>query len=269
MACLWLKTPVYRLKCYIDIDFPESLFFSEVFLRINISNLKVLYVTGPEKLDLKTVSQYQVILCPLNYVEAVSDIAMDLVINTGSMKEMTDDWVDFCINWLKVHDCRWFYSANYFASPLYQMQETRSTWSPRLTPEWRIKLQRYNPAFMKIHGIFNRNVAEILAQKQPAAGKIDPETARMQYRRTQEKILDGQVLLEALDIVHSCPDEEIMWDLLLRCTTEMPVIPKEALYLAQYLKKNAGAAFIKQHETGLEKLIEKLYLVQTGKTEKI
>ncbi len=269
LARLWLKNPIYRPVCYIDIDFPESLFFAEVFLRINFSNLKILYVIGPEKLDRNVISKYQVIFCPLNYVEAVTDIAMDLVINTGSMQEMTDDWVDFWIQWLKEHDCRWFYSANYFASPLFQMQETRSTWSPRLTPDWRIKLQRFNPAFMKIHGIFNRNLAEILAEKPSTSIKTDRQAALAQYSMTQEKILDGHVLLEALDIIHSCPDEEMIWDLLQRCAGEMPVIPKEALYLAQYLKKNAGAAFKKRYGAALENLLDKLYLVRAGKSEKI
>jgi hypothetical protein len=192
---------------------------------------------------------------------------MDLVINTGSMQEMTDEWVDFWMQWLKKQDCRWFYSVNYFASPLSSLPETRSTWSPRLTSEWTVRLQRFNPAFVKIHGIFNRNIAEILAQKQSNAPRVSRQSAESQYRLMQEKIFDGQVLLESLDIIHSHPDEGIMWDLLQRCATEMPVIPKESWYLADYLDKHAGTAFQARHGDELRYLRRQLNLVRSGSQE--
>jgi putative sugar O-methyltransferase len=269
LARLWLKNPIHRPRCYLDIDFPESLFFTEVFLCISFPGLRVLYVCSPQKLDVEVLLQYQVILCPHNFVEAVADLSLDLVINTSSMQEMSDDWVDFWMQWLKKKECHWFYSVNYFASPLYQMQETHSTWSPRLTPEWTIKLQRFNPAFTQIHGVMNRNVGEILAQKEPDKPRISRQTATAQYQLMQKKIFDGQVLLESLDIVHSYPDEEIMWDLLQRCVKEMPVIPKESIYLAEYLNKHASTPFKTSHGEELGNLLRQLQLVRAGSQEKI
>jgi len=250
MARLWLNNTIAPVKCYIDVDFAESLFFAEVYLKANIPELKILHITTSDKLTQDVLSQYSVILCPLAFVDVLSNLHIDLAINTGSMQEMTDDWIDFWMYWLKKQDCRWFYSLNYFASPLFGMEETRSTWSPRLSPEWTIRLQKYNPPFIKVHGIFNRSFAEILAQKLPS-NMCNYES---QYTFLKEKILDGQVLLETMDIIHSYPDENIMFDLLQR-VVDMPVVPKEALYLAKYLNKTVSSS-------SLNKILNTLYFIR-------
>jgi hypothetical protein len=126
-----------------------------------------------------------------------------------------------------------------------------------------------NPSFMKIHGIFNRNVAEILAEKQSVVPPADRKSAESQYRFMKDKVMDRQVLLESLDIIHSCPDEALMWDLLQRCTTEMAIIPKEAIFLAENLEINADAAFRARHGKELHELLGQLYLVRSGSREKI
>ena len=266
-ARLWLQNPAFRPGCYVDIDFPESLFFAEVFLRVNFNDLKILYVSSPDRLSPDVVSKYSVILCPVNFVNAISSLSLDLVINTGSLQEMTDEWVDFWMQWLTKQDCRWFYSMNYFAQPLYSQPESRSTWSPRLTPEWTVRLQRFNPVSVKALGVYNRNIAEILAQKQPAVPRVGHQTAEAQYQLMKNRILDGQVLLESLDIIRLHPEESMIWDLLLRSVTEMPRIPKESWYLADYLEKQATPAFQERNGEQLHNLRRQLNLMRLGGKE--
>lgn len=47
LARLWLQNPVHLPSVYVMVDFPECLFFAEVFLRVNFDELKLLYVTPP------------------------------------------------------------------------------------------------------------------------------------------------------------------------------------------------------------------------------
>ena len=161
-ARLWLLNPIHRPSVYVMVDFPESLFFAEVFLRVNFDELKLLYVTDSAPLDPNVVSRYSVILCPIRFVDAISSLGLDLVINTGSMQEMTEEWVDFWMEWLKKQTCRYFYSLNYFAQPLKFMAEGANTWSPRLTADWIVQFQTsQSPQWFR----GGRNFAEILAEK--------------------------------------------------------------------------------------------------------
>ena len=121
-----------------------------------------MYVTDSAPLDPNVVSRYSVILCPIRFVDAISSLGLDLVINTGSMQEMTEEWVDFWMEWLKKQTCRYFYSLNYFAQPLKFMAEGANTWSPRLTADWIVQFQTsQSPQWFR----GGRNFAEILAEK--------------------------------------------------------------------------------------------------------
>lgn len=264
-ARLWLQNQIFRPRCYVDIDSPESLFFAEVFLKINFDDLKLFYVTNPRKLEQDVVSRYSVILCPTKFLDAISSLSLNLVINTASLQEMTEEWVDFWMQWLRVQDCRWFYSLNYFAQPLnYRGSESSNSWSPRLTPEWTARLLTFNPAFIRLQSI--NNYAEILAEKK---SPIPSQQTLSRYQLTKDRILDGQILLEAMDIVRFHPDEEIIWDLLLRCITEMPRIPKEAWYLAERLAKNVSVTFYEHHGGQLRKLHQQLDSIRSGGQENL
>jgi hypothetical protein len=165
------------------------------------------------------------------------------------------------MEWLKKQDCRYFYSLNYFAQPLDNMAEGANAWSPRLTPDWIVRLQRFDPPFTKQQS--SRNFAEILAEKPLVKSSINQELLLARYELTKQRILDGQILLEAMDIVRVYPSEDVMWDLLLRCVSEMRTVPKEAYYLAYYLAKHASVAFQAQNGKQLQDLCSQLQLVRS------
>ena len=251
VARLWLENPVHNPDIYILVDFPESLFFAEVFLRMNIKDLRVLYAADSSVINQSALKPRTVILCPITNVAAISGLPLDLVINTGSMQEMPEDWVDFWMDWFKRQDCRFFYSLNYFAQPLQDMAEAANTWSPRLPQEWIIRLQRFDPVFVKLQS--TRRFAEILAEKSGGPFTV-PEDLIARYELTKSRYLDGQTLLECMDIVRLCPTEGIVWDLLMRCYSEMRPLPKESYWLADHLNSNASPEFKAKHGTQLQKV---------------
>lgn len=263
-ARLWLLNPAHRPKTYLIVDFPESLFFAEVFLKSNFDGLKVHYVADAKPLEPGFVKEHTVVLCPIHHVAALGGLTLDLVVNTGSMQEMTADWIDFWMAWLQRQDCRHFYSLNYFAQPLNYLAESGNTWAPRLTPEWTTRLAKSNPALVMQQT--TRNYAEILAEKTGTA----PTRAELQarYAAVRERVLDGQALLECMDIVRHGAGEDVLWDLLQRAA-ELRTVPKEAYYLAESLTKNSSEAFRREHGAKLTELFARLQRVRAAGQENV
>ena len=56
-------------------------------------------------------------------LSTVSGGPFDVVVNTGSMQEMTDDWIAVYERFLSAISARYFYSANYFLQPIDRMNE--------------------------------------------------------------------------------------------------------------------------------------------------
>jgi len=255
-ARLWLENSIHRPSTYVLIDFPECLFFAEVFLKANLGGYNFLYVTDHNQLDPIRVEKYSVILCPINFISALANLHMDIVINTGSMAEMTEEWIDFWMEWLNRQNCRYFYSLNYFAQPLSFMAEGANTWAPRLSPNWTVLIQSFNPAFIKQQS--SRNFGEILAEKLLIQSDENKEMLSNIYKSQRGRILDGQMLLEAMDIIRINQNQEIIWDILQRCLFEMVTIPKEAQWLSNYLNNHADDSFFTHYGEELHNIIEKL-----------
>lgn len=263
-ARLWLLNPIHQPKTYVIVDFPESLFFAEVFLRSNFENLNLHYVTDAKPLELEFVQRHRVVLCPIHHVEALSRLSFDLIVNTGSMQEMTTEWIDFWMAWLKRQDSRFFYSLNYFCQPLNFLAESGNVWSPRPTPEWTARLLRFNPAFVMQQT--TRNYAEIIYEKTGAGPLGSPTALEARYEQVRERLLQGQALLECMDIVRLNADENIMWDLLQRAM-ELPTLPKEAYYLAETLRKTGSEKFQKLHGNKLTEFTAQLQRVRAAGRE--
>jgi putative sugar O-methyltransferase len=255
-ARLWMDNQVHTPKQYIICDFPESLFFAEIFLRANFPEIDLLYVDGSEPLDPNRISAPSLVLCPIDKVGALSSLYIDLVINAASLQEMTEDWVDFWMDWLRDQNCRFFYSLNYFNYPLDDMNEGANSWSPRLSDDWVVRSQRFNPNTVVQHN--GAGNAEIFAEKPSAKPQCDEASMRAQYEWTKSKHLDGQLLLDALDVIRLCPRVDVLWDLLLRCTTEMHMVPKESLYLAECIVEHADKTFLDEHGKQLSEIHARL-----------
>ncbi len=229
-ARLWMKNPISQPRCYLILDMPESLFFADVFLRKEFGDDSVFYVTASEPLSADTLEKYKFVLCPLPLFASILNLPVDLVINTGSLQEMSEEWVDFYKGWLDRQQCRWFYSLNYFAQPVNALWESGNLLSPRLSPSWTARLLRWNPAFVRMQA--DRDYLEALYEKTEAARS--PAEARIILQHLTNRDPSGEVLTELMDLIRCHPDPELMLKVL-AFAMRMPAAPKEALWLAETL----------------------------------
>lgn len=229
-ARTWMKNPIARPRCYLILDMSESLFFSDVFLRKEFGKDSVYYVTSGEAVPVETFEKYQFILCPLPHFAALQKLPVDLVINTGSLQEMSEEWVDFYKEFLDQQQCRWFYTLNYFSQPVNALWESGNLWSPRLSPAWAARLLRWNPAFIRMQA--DRDFLEALYEKDESP--VDPAEIDMLLKHLLQRDPTGESLAELMDLVRRRPNAELMLKVL-SYAMRMPAAPKEALWLCETL----------------------------------
>ncbi len=248
-ARLWALNPIHRPRRQILVDIPESLFFADVFLSSEFSPDEVGYVTSPDPADMAALDKFRFVLCPLHCIEALKAYHVDLVINTGSMQEMSEDWVDFYTGWLDQQPCRFFYSLNYFAQPVSFLAESANLWSPRLSARWKARLLTWNPDLVRTYT--TRNFLEMIAERVDDA-PMTPDDAAAAWMRVAERVMTGQTLVEMMDIVRRCPHEELMFHTMRRGATGIIYHPKEVLYLANQLAESASRDFYAAHREDID-----------------
>jgi putative sugar O-methyltransferase len=235
LARLWLSNPVARPEHYFLIDIPETLFFCDVMLRKEFGDDAVLYAQSAESFRTSSVTGHKIVLCPISAIDAIRPVNLDLIINTGSMQEMTEEWVEFYMRWMDVQPARYFYSLNYAAQPLGELAESVNTWSPRPSAHWATRMLRWNPPFVRLQT--NRNYLEALYEK--ADGSLTNEAAERRLSELTERAVTGDVFVECLDIFRRSTDSKIAAKAL-EVAVAMQYHPKEACWLADYLMGNPG-----------------------------
>jgi putative sugar O-methyltransferase len=231
-ARLWMKNPISQPQCYLILDMSESLFFADVFLRKEFGDSAVYYVTSNESISIEILKKHSFILCPLFFFTSLQDLPIDLVINTGSLQEMSEDWVDFYKNFLQRQQCRWFYSLNYFAQPIDALWESGNLLSPRLCSAWTARLLRWNPAFMRMQA--DRDYLEALYEKGETT--LDSFEVESLIKYIMERNPSGEGLMELIDLIRRLPDPVLILQVLEYAMKIFPP-PKEALWLAETLLK--------------------------------
>ncbi len=231
-ARLWLRNPIRPAQNYIILDIPESLFFADVFLRSEFGDAAVHYVQSKDPLDVKVLARNKVILCPLSRHAALEELPVDLVVNTGSMQEMSEDWVSFYSEFLDRQSSRWFYSLNYFAQPISYLAESANLWSPHASPRWVARYLRWNPAFVRMQS--ERNFLEAIYEKDADPAPSESRTIEL-AECLQSRHMTGELFAEYIDLLRRTPAPELALRVLRRVMKEMPYHPKEALYLVDSL----------------------------------
>lgn len=247
-ARLWMKNPLHAPSRYVILDVPESLFFSEVVLRSEFGEDSVHYMRAGDEGPLPEASPVRFVLCPLPLYRRLTEWPIDLVINTGSMQEMNDTWVDFYQGFLDEVRARWFYSLNYFAQPLDRLWESGNLYSPRLSACWVARLLRWNPAFIRMQA--DRNFLEAIYEKVALANELSAEQV---ISVLQNRLPCGEVFVEIMDLARRQPTAGSI-RAALDYAMRLPFIPKEALWLAERLKDSASNSC----SGDLDELIERL-----------
>jgi hypothetical protein len=139
---IWMTNGLHRPERYIDVDFPESLFYAEVYLRATMPNCSLTYVHAGDRLPPSSETQF--VLCPIPHMDVAFQAPNDLLINTGSMQEMTDDYVAFYMRVIEWSPCNMFYSCNYFGQPIDSArQESMNIGAPVMAKTWKTAYRRF------------------------------------------------------------------------------------------------------------------------------
>jgi putative sugar O-methyltransferase len=229
IARLWLSNSLAPSQSYVIVDIPESLFFAEVALRAEFGDRTVGYF---DRYDPGS----RVLLVPITRLHALHTRTCDLVLNTGSMQEMTDEWIDFYIDWLRRFDTRYFYSLNYAAQPISIMGESRNLWTQRLSPEWRTRHLRLNIPLLDLEGP-TRDYLETVYEKAPASRSLNEWSIYHGHMMSKTTYVEGLDLLRQSFTVENA---KAFFDVVIE---KLPYHPKELLYIARWLVKRGESDY--------------------------
>jgi putative sugar O-methyltransferase len=190
---LWLMAGDLAPATYIDIDLPESLYFSELYLAAHVGEDQVGMV-GDD--GVAPHLGKKVILVPIDRLEALEGVAIDLITNFGSLQEMSEFWVDFYAAALDRLDAKYLFSQNYFAQPVDNIGEGANLWAPRLGPRWRTISAELDPELTRL--ATRRRYLEWILCKSTAS---DPRYLETRFEElARSPIADRRTLFELLDV---------------------------------------------------------------------
>ena len=220
-ARVWMTSPIRRPKKYIIIDLPESLFFAEVFLRAHFGDRAINLAETPHD------DVAQVVLCPVPLIDRLSETPVDLVINTWSMQEMSDPWIDFYMNWLKNSGARFFYSFNAMCRPIDRLGEVANSYSPRPSSNWVARMiGRPEEGGSQGHIVFERGATD---STRAAATALFDSLCRSP--------ISIENMPRMIDCLRQIDDVPRTFLLLTRAMADLdPLIPKELQYFCERIK---------------------------------
>lgn len=257
----WLTNTIHRPSIFIDIDYPECLFFAEIYLKNSVKNCKLIYVTSNQKIQEFSSNDPVIILCPIQYADSLLSLPIDLVINIGSMQEMDESALDYWMNWLNTSSANYFYTCNYFANKIEHLRESSNVYTQRMGPEWRGISTKHSTDIPIAPFNCQESFATILTQRNLP---IDEEALIVQYwRETSKNKLSLKSFLMGMECYRVTQNTDVAFNLLQKSYEgELDFIPKEALYLCRKLLNTPNNRFTKKHLEELSNIsndLEKKY----------
>jgi putative sugar O-methyltransferase len=191
---LWFMSGRLAPRTYIIVDLPETLYFSQLYLMAHVGEDQVGMVQDD---GLAPHRGKKVILVPIDRIECLYEMPIDLVTNFGSLQEMSEYWVDFYHRLLDRIDARYFYSCNYFAQPAQLLAESANLWAPRLGGRWRTFSAEINPWAIRM--LSPRNHLEWIVKRQDHPLR-DDYLADHFDELLRHRALDARNLFELMDV---------------------------------------------------------------------
>lgn len=238
---LWLTNSIHRPACYIDLDLPESLFYAECYIRSFVPDADIRYVHDASdlKLPLGASGRPTVLLIPVHNHPMVDNVPVDLITNSGSLQEMTTEYVDFYMNLIERSRATYFYSSNYFAQRIHVLIESMNYAAPVLGSNWRTLYQRYRPDP-------DRGVAELMFER--GVSILDRRIFDDGF-----KINSVDAFLAAFIAVRASESAEQIMQVVAKAKQGLPFIPKELFYLTKRaLQFDPGSQTIRDQLAELE-----------------
>lgn len=253
----WINMSGRHLKKYYVLDIPESLFYSEIYLRAHFGSSSVVHLA--EKGAGAKFETSKIVLCPLSMIDRLVDEPIDVAINVGSMQEMPGEWLDYYERFLSVAGVRNFYSSNYLFQPLDCLLEGMNLCTPRLGSEWQILAQELMLATPEAQ---NRHVLRALFHKGELGDEAPAlsEDIHVLENRPADKPVDrreGEALFRFIFAFRRGVPTSLSLRVVRALSTNFPYIPKELLYIVRGLLQN-GEALVPSERQELELLRDRL-----------
>lgn len=235
-ARAWLTCNLGRLRRFAILDLPESLFFSEVFLKAHFGFEAVVNLADPDAMSRAGLAS--VVLCPVQRMALLKEFEFDVAINTGSMQEMTDDWITFYMDFLSELKARHFYSANYFLQPISRMNESMNLWAPRLRTDWTLEDCQFYPATPESD--FRSSLLAFYgheSEERAPAESVDELIGGLQARIPDDILTqqEGRDIALLMDFFRRRPSIELALSLARVLSGKFPMICKESAFLVNWL----------------------------------
>lgn len=237
-ARMWMTNSIQKVRRYFIIDIPSSLFFAEVFLKKEFGDIPVVYLRDDTSIDSCYDLERVIILCPLHMHGLSRKIPIDLIINTGSMGEMSESWIDFWQRWLYEQNARNFYSHNYFANPVDNLYEGENLFSPRVPHGWALKHSKVNHPLIMAQSssrnyaeMFFKKISETQCQSNSAGNRIELNNC--------EKVGLNEFLNFSYAFLNS-NDVQGLITFIRKSLNDLEFIPKEVLFFLDSIRKERG-----------------------------
>lgn len=130
----WFSNKLFNPKIYVIVDIPESLFYAEVFLKLNLINVKITHI-NPD-FEFNNNSTPVIFLCSPDNLHILTNISFNLIFNTGSLGEMSGEWVEKYINFVNSSNSDYYLTHNRFCEPLNFNSEIVNTLIPFPNSNW-------------------------------------------------------------------------------------------------------------------------------------
>ena len=227
---LWFLSGRLAPRTYIILDLPETLYFSQLYLTAHLGEDQVGMV---QEDGLQPHRDKKVILVPIDRVDSLCEMPIDLVTNFGSLQEMSEYWVDFYHRLFDRLDARYFYSCNYFAQPANLLAESANLWAPRLGRRWRTFSAEINPWAIRM--LSPRNHLEWIVKRHDHALR-DDHLADHFEELLRHRACDPRNLFELIDVFRLTHAPEHAARIVEKYRSANY---KEVLFLAQWLATGA------------------------------
>jgi hypothetical protein len=232
-ARVWLTNPIRSISRYGIIDMPESLFFAECFLRATLKTHEVVYCLPGVEPDEAVANR--IYLYPIANHEQTNDVSWSVITNTGSLAELSIDWVLWWREWLGKQRYKLFYSHNYFGLPVERMFEARNHFSPQVPPNARLMRARINHPMMVAQSA-DRNAAELYFEPIRDGDRVGNAYNVLAERFSET--FDLRDMAYFLYRIPEAPSIELDILLLFKLIEDLPYRPKELLYLYDRILNN-------------------------------
>lgn len=232
-ARLWMLNQNHKIRNYTLIDLPESLFYAEVFLSVALPGRKIIYCNNPGDLGNATDTVY---LVPVHLTQLIRNANFDLVVNTGSLAELSEDWVTYWSDWISKQEVETFYSHNYFGISADQIHESRNLIAPKKPIGFKVAQVRMNTPLMTITST-NRDAAELIFQRNKSS---EEKIYRLMMMKLDDKWSLVDLAYYCFNLDPSISDDSFFDEVVIlrKFLDDLGFFPKELIFLLERIKSN-------------------------------